>query len=150
MFRNERPSLYLTETRAQRLTTDLFWQLLDEHLLDDFDDEQTTGNDCRNRLGRLAWRPRRLTISVFTHDWRQTMVDCSTLAGPRPPTVNGRFSEVYLAFTAVDALLPNTSDRIWYRSVPLDFRNKRIVKFRVDLLSGLLILTIDPKQFDSN
>ena len=79
------------------------------------------------------------------------MVDCTTLAGPSLPTVNGRCSEVdSSAFTAVDALLPVTSGRFWHRSVPRDFRNKRVVVFRVDLLSGLLILTLDLPQFVSN
>ena len=75
------------------------------------------------------------------------MVDCSTLAGPSLPTVNGRRSEVVLAFTAVDAHVPDTFDRFWSRSVPRDFRNKRIVELRVDLPWGLLILTLDPYQF---
>ena len=78
------------------------------------------------------------------------MVYCTTLAEPRLLTVSGRFFEVDLALIASDTLLPNTSDRIWYRSAPLDFQNKRIVKFRVDLLSGLLILTLDLPQFVSN
>src|SRR5208282_4551736 len=77
-------------------------------------------------------------------------VDCTTLALPSLQTANCRFFEVDSAFAAVDALLPVTSDRIWYRSAPRNFRNKRVVVFRVDLLLGLLILTLDPPQFVSN